>query len=322
MMNGSGKFKKVIILLIAASLLLMSLSSCSEESSSDVFLIYYINAAGDDIIYKETALNNVSEMTTEELTDELLKLMFGDVIDEVYYPAKPSEVSVNNFSIETIGTAEDTRIQLTIDFDSNYLEMSNVQEILLRAALVLTMIQQNGVDQVVFTVDGSPLTDSKGRDIGAMSNRNFVNILLTEEGMLMQETALTIYFTDETKSVLIPDTYRFRIDNNNTSMEEYILQRLKEGPSMEGRYRTLSPNVDILSVMTSDYVCYVNFGSNFLEQEQTVSDEIMIYSIVNSLCSLPYVNSVQFLVDGQADVMLHTVMDLSSPLSRNRNLEQ
>ena len=294
---------------------MVSLSACTSDTSDDSFMVYYVNSAGDDIIYRETQINGSSEMSPEEVTEQLLARMFeADLTDEQYFSAKPEDVEINDFYIN--GSL------ITFDFSGSYSQMSNVEEILLRAALVLTMIQQAGIDQVLFTVDGSPLTDSRGREIGTMSNRNFVNILLTEEGMLMQETALTIYFTDDTRSVLIPDTYRFRISNNNTSMEEYILQQLKDGPSIEGRYRTLSPDVDILSVMTSDYVCYVNFGSNFLEQEQSVSDEIMIYSIVNSLCSLPYVSSVQFLVDGHADVILHTVMDLSSPLSRNRELEQ
>ena len=105
-------------------------------------------------------------------------------------------------------------------------------------------------------------------------------------------------------------------------MEEYILKQLKDGPTIESTYRTMAPDVEILSVATSDDICYVNFGSNFLEQEQPAGDEILIYSIVNSLCSLDYVSSVQFLVDGRSDVSLHTVIDLSTPFTPNRELEQ
>ena len=105
-------------------------------------------------------------------------------------------------------------------------------------------------------------------------------------------------------------------------MEEYILNQLKKGPAIESTYRTMSADVEILSVATTDGICYVNLGSNFLELEHPASDEIMIYSIVNSLCRLPYVSSVQFLVDGNSDVLLHSYTDLSAPLTRNRNLEQ
>ena len=175
----------------------------------------------------------------------------------------------------------------------------------------------------MFTVDGEPLTDSNGRNIGVMNAGNFVDILLSEQGMLKQETDLTLFFRDEEGTRLIPEKFHFTISNSNTSMEEYILQQLKTGPSVEENiYRTLAEDVEILSVATSDYVCYVNFGKNFLEQEQTCNDEIMVYSIVNSLCTLPYVSSVQFMVDGSTDVLLHSFMDLSKPLRRNRDLEQ
>ena len=184
------------------------------------------------------------------------------------------------------------------------------------------MIQQNDVTQVAVTVEGEPLTDSKGEEIGRMDAGNFVDILLTEEGMLRQETDLTLYFTDETGTKLIPAMYHFTISNSNSSMEEYILQQLKTGPAIDSTYRTMAENVEIISVITKNKVCTVNFGSNFLNQDQPVSDEIMIYSIVNSLCSLSYVDSVQFMVDGRSDVKLHTITDLSTPFRRNRSLEQ
>ena len=51
-----------------------------------------------------------------------------------------------------------------------------------------------------------------------------------------------------------------------------------------------------------------------------VSDELMIYSIVNSLCELPYVNGVQILVDGESEIMLHKTFSLAQVLRRNTDL--
>lgn len=316
-MSAFRKLISFIMIIITIAVPAFMLVSCTEEEESGTFLVYYTNSEteADDIIYHAWKIENSFDMETTDLAQELFRKMFEtDMSVENLYSAKPDEVNINEFFIK------DNLI--TIDFDEHYRELSNVQEILLRAAVVLTIIQLPGVTQVQFTVDTEPLTDSSGKRIGTMNASNFVNILLTEEGMLKQETDLTIYFTDETGSVLIPAPYHFTISNNNTSMEEYILQQLKAGPAIESTYRTMAANVEILSVVTSDDVCYVNFGSNFLEQEQPASDEILIYSIVNSLCSLTYVSSVQFLVDGSSDVMLHTMMDLSKPFTRNRDLEQ
>lgn len=306
---------KMIAVLLLAAMAAVFLPSCGEAEDEMVFLVYYVNSAQDDIIYKSCRVDQYEQMSPEELTDYLLVRMFDtDLAQEQLFSAKPKGVELNSYKINGG--------YITFDFNEQYLEQSNVQEILLRAALVLTMVQQPSISQVIFTINGNPLTDRSGKAIGAMNTSNFVNILLSEEGMLKQETDLTIYFTDETGTRLIPAKYHFTIKNSNTSMEEYILQQLKEGPAIESTYRTMAPDVEILSVATSDDVCYVNFGSNFLEQEQPAGDEILIYSIVNSLCSLDYVSSVQFLVDGSPDVSLHTVFDLSTPLTPKKELEQ
>ena len=76
----------------------------------------------------------------------------------------------------------------------------------------------------------------------------------------------------------------------------------------------------MISVVTTDYICYVNFDPSFLEQNQVVSDELMIYSIVNSLCELPYVNGVQLLVDVESEIMLHKTFSLAQVLRRNTDL--
>ena len=302
----------IFITLAAAS----GLVSCSSSGNGSTFLVYYTNSDGDDIVYRESEIEDVDILSSEKLINILLNKMFEeDLNDTEIHSAKPSWVGLKSFNIE------DNLV--TFDFDSKYREMSNVQEIMLRAAMVLTVIQVPEIAQVMFTIDSDALTDSSGRSIGVMNAGNFVDILLSEQGMLKQETDLYLYFADETQSKLVPARYHFTISNSNTSMEEYILQQLKTGPSIEGNtFRTISSDVNIISVATSDYVCYVNFDKKFLEQEQTCSDELMVYSIVNSLCNLPYVNSVQFMVDGSTDVILHTFMDLSKPLKRNRELEQ
>lgn len=314
------KLAKSIVMLLLAALCAGMLSSCAstgggQADAEEGLMVYYLNAAKDDIVYRRVKVQEDVKVETLQMVDFLLMQMFEtDLSQEQIYSAKPNGIEILNRMISDN--------VLTLDFNDAYLDMTNVEEILLRASLVLTMIQVPEVTSVVFTVNGAPLTDSTGKEIGAMNASNFVNILLNEEGMLKQETDLTIYYTDETGTKLIPSKSHFTISNSNSSMEEYIVQQIKTGPDKEGLYRTMAPDVDILSVVTSEDVCYVNLGSNFLEQEQPVSDEILIYSIVNSLCLLDYVSSVQFLIDGNSDENLHTVVDLSELKTPRKDLEE
>ena len=314
-MKRKSLWNRILLLVTLCAMLFASLSGCGKSAGvpEDTFLVYYCNRDADDLVYQDREIKDASSLEQVDLVQKLLDTMFiEDPEETTYYSVKPKAVNLNGIIIKD-GV-------VTLDFDSNYLKMSNVREILLRASVVLTLIQVKGIDGVAFTVEGEAITDAKGNAIGIMTRDQFVNVLLNEEGMLKQETDLRVYFADENNEKLIPVIYRFTIDNSNSSLEEYILSKLIEGPEKGIANPTLTKGVKVISVATTEYICYVNFDSSFLEQNQTVSDELMIYSIVNSLCELPYVNGVQILVDGESEITLHKTMDLSQILRRKTDL--
>ncbi|MCQ2513093.1 MAG: GerMN domain-containing protein [Lachnospiraceae bacterium] len=307
-------FLSFILILLISSVSVLGFSGCGKTvAEEDRFMVFYANKEADDIIYKEQIIENSASYEQVDLIQMLLNRMFYVNPEETsYYSVKPSGVTVNGMIVKDG--------EVTIDFNSDYLKMSNVREIIMRTSIVLTLIQVNGITGVSFTVDGEPLTDKKGTLIGTMTKERFVDVLLNDEGMLKQESDLTIYFANETGEYLVPVVYGFTIDNSSSSMEEYIVSQLIAGPKTKDAYATMSKDVKVLSITTSDKICYVNFSSSFLSQNQPVSDELMVYSIVNSLCQLPYVNSVQFMVESESDIMLHKTFDLSQPLRRKTDL--
>lgn len=319
------RLKRLLSIILAFVLMLSSagsLASCTKKSAAEdavTYSVYYSNADASNIIAREYTGIDESLYALEKV-EELFEQMF-DYADEAngYYSAKPSNVEKLSTKISDTGI-------LTVDFNSEYSSLTPVQEILLRAAVVLTVIQVDGISGVEFTIEGSPATDNEGGEIGTMTADNFAGILITEEGMLEESRTLTIFFADKEgseASCLVPTGVVFYSASNSTiSMEEYILQCLIDGPEEDsGVYRTVESSVVVLSVSTTDKICYVNFSSSFYDQS-SVSDEILIYSIVNSLCSLSYVDSVQFLIEGELEAAFHEVTDLSQPLSRRRDLEQ
>ena len=64
----------------------------------------------------------------------------------------------------------------------------------------------------------------------------------------------------------------------------------------------------------------MNLDSTFLEGAGNVSAQVSIYSIVNSLAELSTVHKVQFLVNGEGNVMFREVMDLEQEFSRNLDI--
>ena len=310
--------KKIICDLLAGMLIILScisLIACDESADANVYEVYYINSTKDDLLSRDYTMQNTDGSIYDRIDDIINQMFEKNYTDDDFYSAKPENVTINSYVVEDS--------ILTFDFNDAYLEMTNVQELLLRAAIVMSIIQLDGVDGIRINVNGEPITYSDGNVIGTMNADDFVNILLTETGMLKQETDVILYFANENGDSLIPVRSHFITSGNNSSIEEYILNMIIAGPEDgSGAYPTISPDVELISVISSDDICYVNFTESFLEQEpQPVSDELLIYSIVNSLCRLTFIKSVQFLINGEIASTLHTITDLSKPFTRNRNLE-
>ncbi|HOO28829.1 MAG TPA: GerMN domain-containing protein, partial [Lachnospiraceae bacterium] len=105
--------------------------------------------------------------------------------------------------------------------------------------------------------------------------------------------------------------------NSNISMEKLVTEHIISGPLSENVYPTVSPEIKIISVTVKDGTCYVNLDQSFLTKSQKVSDEVVIYSFVNSLTELPNVNKVQFMIDGESEITFGDHIYLSDPFERN-----
>ena len=69
-----------------------------------------------------------------------------------------------------------------------------------------------------------------------------------------------------------------------------------------------------------DGVCYVNLDNGFLEQNYDVQENVVIYSIVNSLSELPEINSVQISVNGNTDLIYRTDYSLKHTYEKNTDI--
>ena len=70
----------------------------------------------------------------------------------------------------------------------------------------------------------------------------------------------------------------------------------------------------------NDGVCYVNFDAAFTNEIVNVSDAIPIYSVVNSLCELSYINSVQILINGDSKVKFRDSISLQQQFEKDESL--
>ena len=299
------------ILLVLWSVFL--LSACGKQEEEQVkeegYKIYYLNKA-------ETSL--VSEMyqpksgvgDAESLLPELLEKMAEVPEGQDWHAALQMEFSVQNCFLE--GN------HVVLSVDPAYKDMSATREVLVRAALVRTLIQIPGVDGVSMRIGEEPLLDRSGNPIGVMQKDTFVD----NEGAEINAydtVALHLYFADETGTQLV-ETSQTVMYNTNISMERLVVEILISGPEGKEMYPTVNPDTQILSVTDADGVCYVNLSSEFMDTVGNVTPEVTLYSIVNSLAELKDVHRVQFMINGDAQILYRELIDLGSSFSRNLDI--
>lgn len=267
--------------------------------------VYYIDKKQTTIVPKEYV---IKAQTDDKRVEELLTQLKKNTDDVEVTKAIPDGVSVEGYYLED-GV-------LSISFNADYGKMKKAQEVLTRAAVVLTVSQLDCVEYVSFNVGGQPLAKANGEAVGNMKAADFASNLDKNKEVYNTDN-FTVYFANEQGKKLVK--YEFEAQyGSNMSKEQFIINKLIEGPEEEEGYvRTLSNNIKVVSVVTMDNVCYVTFAENFLTEPSSVSDELVIYSIVDSLSEIPYIHKVQIRVNGQQDASYHGNISLVEPFSRN-----
>ncbi len=108
-----------------------------------------------------------------------------------------------------------------------------------------------------------------------------------------------LYYPDSQAQSLHPVV--MEASKENTEKCEFIIKELiKVRGSEDGKYINVIPSDTVVnSCSAKDGICTVDLGKDFLNIKGTATQQMAIYSIVNTLCVLDKVDSVQFLIDGE-----------------------
>lgn len=277
-----------IICLVLMGIMGMSACKSEEEEPAGGIKVYYINNSETKL---ETRTHVVNGKDMEEQVKVLLELLAepSDKLD--YKPTLGYAFQVLDFQIQNE--------TLDLNVDAAYEDLIPSTEVLVRAALVKTLTQIEGINYVYMRVEGNPLLDNKGEPINRMSANQFIyndgNDINTYE-----LKKIKLYFANASGNKLLAYT-REKHYSTNVLLERFIVEELILGPGMgaEGSFATINPDTKILGVTTKDGICYVNLDAGFLTVVNNVPTEIAIYSIVDSLTELSSVNQVQIQINGE-----------------------
>lgn len=281
--------------------------AAEKNADSAQYYYYEINSSETDIVQKAY---EPEEATADFMIPDLMARFNNKEAIETAIQLLPSEVQINSYEIL------DNVLQ--INFNTRYSNMSRDREILVRAGVVRTFLCVPGITAVKFLIGGQELMDSKGQPVGEMREGTFVSLTGTEADAYRYDT-FTLYFTDSTGTKLVEEK-RSVYYKGTLPRERVVLEQLALGPMDKGHYPTIPEDTGVLTVSTSDRICYVNFSETFVNAALPLNQNIPIYSVVNSILSLGNADKVQILIDGREDAVFGTDLSLYSFFERNDEL--
>lgn len=297
-------------IVIISMMVLFSWSACGkgkEEYAHQMF-VYYINNEETGILTREYQ-TNIDDAKGQ--IDELLRLL-KEIPEKLEYKSPLAGA----FALLGYDIAGGT---ITLDFDSHYTAQPIVTEILVRAALVRTLNQVEGIDHIVMTIRGEPFHDGTGNIVGSMNAEMFIDNIGNELNSYAR-TNLRLYFADAEDDSLKVVSRNDVIYHSSVAIEKLIVETLLEGPGEAESVRaTMNPATRLLGVTTTDGTCYVNLDESFIQLPYDINAEMMIYSLTNSLIELPNVNRVRIAINGETPIIFETI-NLATFFERNLDI--
>ncbi|MBQ2705634.1 MAG: GerMN domain-containing protein [Agathobacter sp.] len=300
--------KKRWLSIVLAFSILFSMTGCAlGGKEKGEYQVYYLNMDMTRIVAEEY---DSQAKDSEELIVELLDKLASAPKSSKLRQTVPSNVEVEWYQL--------INSRLYINFTEKYKDLTPTEEVLIRAAIARTVLQVPGVALVEFQVKGEPLMTHDGTLVGSMTSDSFVENP-GEQINSSVETSITLYFSNVDGTKLVKETRSVHY-STNISMEKLVLEQLIEGPKKSGAIATVPSGTKLISVSTVDGVCYVNFSDTFKNQGVVITEEILLYSIVNSLTELPGVAKVQLSINGDTKGSVKYSYDLSKMYERNFDL--
>ena len=299
--------KKWLWILLLAVPLLMAGCRKQQQVDESGYRIWYINQDETCLKYENKELQSKYE---EGMLRQMMEVMREMPEDEGLKPVIPEDVKLLDFDFE--------HNQLYLDFSPEYKKMPKVYEVLCRAAIVRTLGQIDGVEYVDFQVDGEPLTDLEGKEIGLMNEDQFIENA-GEEINAYKTADLTLYFANKAGDKLVGQRVAMEY-NSNISLEKLIVEQLIAGPPFEGAYPTIPSETKLLNISIKDNICYVNLDEGFLGTGYNVIESIPVYSIVNSLIENTDAQKVQISINGETNRMFRESINFDTIFEKNEGL--
>lgn len=286
--------EKIPVLLFVFVFLGILLCSCkkTQKEQGDLYQIYYLGESRYDLneqVYQTATKKGDSVALVEELA-----LQFQAQLDK----------GLDGMGKDLIQKKGQQSSVLILDLKEDFLALAPTEQLLLRAAIVKTFTQIEGIKYVMLTVGGTDLLDSQGAIVGLMKKEDFVENSGKEINSYVYSMLKFYYPVEIEESPTFIEQKKKVYYSSNIPIERVVLEESLKEDSELGIMGFSPLDIRIISVTVADKICYVNLSRDFSKFESKREAECRIYAIVNALVANCFVEGVQFSVEGDSNVTL------------------
>lgn len=290
--------KKIVVMMICILTLFMTACGLNNKNANinntkkeNAIYIYY---PGEDEVVCD------SEVYQLKQPDSLVSS-----IEEIMTILAP-KINQDSITYHTYMLSEDNDVELEFvqnnDVDSHYL-------LLVKAAVTSTLFQLKDINCIQVSINDSigeiVYEEQFGRD-------SFFFYDSTVEDLLNRD--IDLYCKSEDGAVLNKTMVSINLDSY-TRIEEQIISLLAETGSIPMGTTVENATID-------SGVCYLELSKGFSDAVEGTKNEVVVYSVVNSIIAATKVDLVKIIVNGETDAMYRGTVDLSEPLGFNGEIVQ
>lgn len=272
---------------------------------------YFVNTDKTDIVQEVYTLENSGDVLAD--ADGLIEFLENAEANVDYQTPIPEGITY----IETRPGSRHGGLEAV--FNVLYDSVDAESLLFFKACTVKSLLQLEGIDSVTLSLTDVANANEDTATVSESFDAESFNMSFDSESGYKQKGTIVLYFANESGEAL--KEYRKTVEiSNNTSLARIVVESLIDGPEGEGYTATLSEKTTIQNLSVKDGICYVDLSDEFYDTNNTLKNDIIVYSIVNSLVELPTVSKVQFLKNGEKQPFYRETMPFDGIFERNLDL--
>ena len=278
-------------LLLTALAVLLGLCSCAaraQEQDESGYELYYLAepgvSGGDAIAARSERYVPDETMTVEECARALVEQLLSDPRETSLRSPVPEGTTLQSLTI--------AGRRARLDFSAQYGRLSGIDLSLADYCVTLTLTQLPDVNAVSITANGRELPYRKTQVLLA------ADTLLSSRESGLRPITVQLYFLDTQTGALRAEQQTLALYEGQTRVSA-LLDALAQGPEDDTLSALLPEELSVLSSRIEDGVCYLNLPDDTALPQDGARRQLLLESLVRSLCSLSGVERVQFMVEGE-----------------------